>query len=295
LKVRIAVAPGNIGTDPALLGSFLDGLERRGFDTVWLSEIPMGSLVDPLLGLSFAAGRTKKLKLGANIVPFGRSPYVLAKELAQLDQLSSGRLLISLVPGLDQPGEREMLQIGTDKRGAYLNELIPLLRRWWSGEEVDYASDRFTVGGVTLPTLPVQDPLEVWVGGVGPAAIERAGKLSDGWLGAALTPEESGVAVRKIAEIADRAGREIDDDHYGLSVPYFRDAPSDHALAALRARRPDGELSDLAPVGSAQLRSLLTRLVDNGLSKFVVRTSSPVHDIDEELAWLADAVLDLQT
>jgi probable F420-dependent oxidoreductase len=295
LKVRIAVAPGNIGTDPTMLGSFLDGLEHQGFDTVWLSEIPMGSLVDPLLGLSFAAGRTQKLKLGANVVPFGRSPYVLAKSLAQLDQLSAGRLLISLVPGLDQPGERKMLQIGSDKRGAYLNELIPLLRRWWSGEEVSYASERFTVDGVTLPTLPVQQPLEVWVGGVGPAAIERAGKLSDGWLGAALTPEESGVAVRKIAEVADRAGREIDDDHYGLSVPYFREPPSDHALAALRARRPDGELSDLAPVGSAQLRSLVTRLIDNGLSKFVVRPSSPVHDIDEELAWLAESVLDLQT
>jgi probable F420-dependent oxidoreductase len=295
LKVRIAVAPGNIGTDPTMLASFLDGLEHHNFDTVWLSEIPMGSLVDPLLGLSFAAGRTTKLKLGANIVPFGHSPYVLAKKLAQLDQLSAGRLLISLVPGLDQPGEREMLQIGTDKRGAYLNELIPLLRRWWSGEEVDYASDRFTVGGVSLPTLPLQQPLEIWVGGVGPAAIERAGKLSDGWLGAALTPEESGVAIRKIAEVADRAGREIDDDHYGLSIPYFREAPSDHALAALRARRPDGELSDLAPVGSAQLRSLLSRLIDNGLSKFVVRASSPVGDIDEELAWLAATVLDIQT
>jgi probable F420-dependent oxidoreductase len=295
MKVRIAVAPGSLGTDPEQLELFLDGLEERGFDTVWLSEIPMGPLVDPLLGLSFASGRTKRLKLGANIVPFGRTPYVLAKELAQLDQLSRGRLLISLVPGLDQPGEREMLKVGTDHRGKYLDELIPLLRRWWSGESVEYHSDRFEVDGITLPTTPMQDPLEIWVGGVGPAAIERAGRLSDGWLGAALTPEESGVAIGKIAEAADRAGREVDPEHYGLSLAYFRTPPPEEALAAMRARRPDGNLDDIVPVGATQLKSVVSRLVDNGLSKFVLRPSSPLGGWAEELDWLADTVLDLQS
>jgi probable F420-dependent oxidoreductase len=213
VKVRIAVSPGGSPADPSSLATVIDGLEARGFDTIWLSDVPMGPLVDPLLGLAFAAARTSRLKLGANVVPFGRSPYVLAKELAQLDQLSSGRLLLSLVPGLDQHGEREALTIGRRRRGQYLDELIPMLRRWWAGEAVDHHSEAFECAELTLPARPVQQPLEIWLGGVGPAAIDRAGRLSDGWLGANLNPAEAGIAARRIGQIAADANHEIDPEH----------------------------------------------------------------------------------
>src|SRR5436190_22301313 len=140
MKVRFAVSPTMELWDHAVLPDFVDTLERLGFDTMWLSDIPMGAQVDPLVGLAFAAGRTTRLKLGANLVPLGRNPMLLAKELAQLDRLSNGRLLLSLVPGLDQPGERETLGIGRANRGRYLDEVMPLLRRWWAGETVEYHS-----------------------------------------------------------------------------------------------------------------------------------------------------------
>ena len=273
----------------------IDGLEKRGFDTIWLSDVPMGPMVDPLLGLAFAASRTTLLKLGANVVPFGRSPFVLAKELAQLDQLSNGRLLLSLVPGLDQPGEREALTIGRKHRGHALDEIIPLLRRWWDGETVDHAGESFQCIGLTLPAQPVQQPLEIWLGGVGPAAIERSGRLSDGWLGANLTPTEAGIATRRILEIADAAGRHIDPEHFGLSIPYAMTPPSEAVLAAMRARRPDGEITGILPVGREALRRLLGQLVAEGLSKFVLRPVGTVAAWDEELHWLAESVLDLQS
>jgi probable F420-dependent oxidoreductase len=278
-----------------MIATMVDGLERCGFDTLWLSDVPMGPLVDPALGLAYAAARTTRLKLGANVVPFGKSPFVLAKELAQLDLLSRGRLLLSLVPGLDQPGERDALTIGRRHRGNYLDELIPLLRRWWSGETVDHQGESFQCTGLALPALPVQQPLEIWLGGVGPAAIDRAGRLSDGWLGANLTPPESGIATRRILQIADDAGREIDPEHFGLSIPYLRSPAADSLLAALAARRPDGNITDIAPAGATDLRRVLTMLIEEGLSKFVLRPVSPVTDWDDELAWLADTVLDLQT
>src|SRR5687768_5617999 len=129
MKVRIAVAPGIQPLDRDGLAGLVDGLEALGFDTVWLSDVPMADVLDPIVGLSFAAGRTTRLKLGANVVPIGRNPMLLAKELAQLDRVSEGRLLLSLVPGLDQPGERAALG-GVRHRGAYLDEVIPLLRAW---------------------------------------------------------------------------------------------------------------------------------------------------------------------
>jgi probable F420-dependent oxidoreductase len=295
MKIRFAVAPAGLGFDPVGFATLVDGLEAGGFDTIWLSDVPLADTVDPMVGLAFAASRTRRLKLGANIVPVGRNPMLLAKDLAQLDQLSRGRVLISLVPGLDQPGEREALGIGRANRGAFIDEIIPLLRRWWSGETVEYRSERFNFPGVAVRPRPVQNPLEIWLGGVGPAALTRAGRLADGWLGAAVTPDEALRARTRIQEAAADAGRQIDPEHFGLSVPYSRSSPTPAGLAALAARRPDVDPAELLPSGRSGLRSLIGRYVDAGLSKFVVRATTPVGSWDDELTWLRDAVRDLES
>lgn len=297
MKVRFAVSPPSDLWEPSMLPTYVDALEQLGFDTIWLSDVPMGSQVDPIVGLAFAAGRTTQLKLGANLVPIGRNPMLVAKELAQLDRLSNGRVLLSLVPGLDQPGEREALGIGDANRGQYIDEVIPLLRRWWRGDAVQHHSERFAFTDVSVRPTPLQDPLEIWLGGVGPLALRRAGRLSDGWLGAALTPPEAGVAVQRIVEAAEAAERAIDPEHFGLSIPYARADPDERAIASLRARRPDADVSQILPVGAPQLRDLVQRLVEQGLSKFVVRPVTPPGSVEwnDELHWLADAVLDLQT
>ena len=296
VKVRIAVAPGVGSADPDAFGALVDGLETRRFDTIWLSDIPMaGASWDPLLALAVAAGRTRRLKLGANVVPIGRNPFRLAKELAQLDRLSQGRLLLSFVPGLDQPGERQALGIGGADRGRYMDEVVPLLRRWWAGETVVHRSERFDFRDVVLSPGPVQQPLEIWMGGIGPKALERTGRLADGWLGAAVDPEEAGEARRRIETAAGEADRQIDPEHFGMSLGYGHREPSEALVAQLRRRRPDADPRSFFPVGRAEVRDLIGRYVENGISKFVLRPAEEVPSPDDELAWLADAVLDLQT
>lgn len=301
MKVRIAVAPSFSTFDPDLHIAFIEGLEAHGFDTVWLSDIPMGASTDPLVALSHAAARTTKLKLGTNIVPLGRNPMILAKQLAQLDLLSGGRLLLSFVPGVDQPGERGALGTGKANRGNVLEEVIGLVRAWWAGDAVTATFGPYTYDAVQVRPLPRQDPLEIWLGGMGPVALERAGRLADGWLGAVLEPEAAGAARRTIEQAARDAGRTIDADHFGLSLAYSRTEPSPRALEMMRARRPDADPRSLLPTGRDELRALLRAHIDNGITKFVLRLTAgsltedlptPTHD---ELAWLADAVLDLQT
>src|ERR1700730_6416969 len=171
MKVRFAVAPaGGLLSGPEIIG-FADALEASGFDGVWLSDLPLRAAVDPLLGLALIAGRTRRLKLGANVVPLGRNPFLLAKSLAQLDQLSSGRLLLSFVPGLGEPGEREVLDWQGASRGAVLEDVLATVRAWWSGERrADRARAEPALDAVVRPA---QDPLEVWLGGRGPKALER--------------------------------------------------------------------------------------------------------------------------
>jgi probable F420-dependent oxidoreductase len=295
MKVRFAVAPHGGTASGADLLDFVDVLESSGFDGIWLSDLPASPVLDPLLGLALAAGRTTRLRLGANVVPLGRNPFLLAKELAQLDQISAGRLLLSFVTGLGQPGEREALGLGRANRGQTLEEALGLLRTWWAGEPVDHHSERWSFTELPSAARPVQDPLEVWLGGRGPKALDRVGRVADGWLGAQLTPAEARVARERIQASAERAGREVDPEHFGLSLPYVRTLPQPEFLHAMTSRRPGIDPLALLPVGERGLRTFIRDYIEAGLSKFVVRPAAGVRSWAEEAQWLADTILDLQT
>jgi probable F420-dependent oxidoreductase len=295
MKVRFAVAPGGAAQEGVPIVAFADALEMSGFDGVWLSDVPLTPVLDPLLGLALIAGRTSRLRLGANIVPLGRNPFLLAKELAQLDRLCGGRLLLSFVPGLDHPGEREVLGVDGAVRGAVVEETLGLVRRWWAGEAVGHHSTRWSFPAIDAVARPVQEPLEVWLGGRGPKALERVGRIADGWLGAAITPDEARAACARIQQSAASAAREFDPEHFGLSIPYTSTVPDPALLSGLRARRPDIDPLALLPVGAQALRELIQRYVDAGLSKFVVRPAGAVTSWQDEADWLADAILDLQS
>ena len=135
----------------------------------------------------------------------------------------------------------------------------------------------------------------MWLGGRGPQALDRVGRVADGWLGAQLTPAETGGARRRILKAAERAGREVDPEHFGLSIAYTRGEPPAEVLRTVAARRGDIDPRELLPAGAAGLRAFIAGCVDSGLSKFVVRPAGPVGSWAEETAWLADAILDLQT
>lgn len=290
MKVRFAVSLGAGAPDlgrPDLeqLADPLAEAERLGFDTVWFSDVPLTASADPMLAVAIAAAATSRVKVGANFVPFGRAPYVFARQLAQLDRLTSGRLLVTLVPGIDQPGERRALGVGTANRGELLDNLIPELRELWDGG-----------GEVPLAVRPLQDPLEVWLGGSGPQAIRRAGRLADGWLGSLVSPDRANAVREGIVQAAADAGRVIDPEHFGLSIAYAREPEDFERAVRIRSRsRPDVDLGEVVPVGRDALRELIGRLVDAKLSKFVVRRVCPVVSWHDELRWLAGAVLDLQT
>jgi probable F420-dependent oxidoreductase len=295
MKIRFAVAPST----PSLAAedgvAFAEVVEASGFDGLWLSDLPISPIMDPLLGLALAAGRTSRLKLGANVVPLGRNPFLLAKQLAQLDHISGGRLLLSFVTGLEAPGEREVLGLSGITRGEALEEVLALLRAWWAGETVEYHSQRWSYSGVQSVARPLQEPLEVWLGGHGPKALDRVGRVADGWLGAQVTPAEAALARERIEAAADEARRQVDPEHFGLSIPYARARPQAEVLKGIAARRPDVDPLTLLPVGKAAIRSFLEHCIEGGLSKFVLRPASPVRSWADEADWLADAILELQS
>ena len=128
MKVRLAIAPHPSSPSREEIVAFGQAIEASGFDGIWLSDLPVAPILDPLLGIALLAGITDRVRLGANVVPLGRHPFVLAKQLAQLDQISNGRLLLSFVTGIEQPSERNALIPSGATRGAVLEEVLALLR-----------------------------------------------------------------------------------------------------------------------------------------------------------------------
>jgi probable F420-dependent oxidoreductase len=293
MKIRIGVGAAGAASSPEALGDLAGAIDALGFDSLWLSEVLTGPVPDPAVGLAWAGARFPRLKLGTTMLLPGRNVLRLAKQLATLDVLSRGRLLVTLVPGLTYPPEREAIGVPPKQRGAVIDEALPLLRRLWAGETVSHDGLVGRFESVKISPLPVQQPLEMWLGGTVPSALERCGRLSDGWLPSLCTPEEASAGRVVIEEAAAKAGRKISDEHFGMSIGYARE-PLDPALVrTMAARRP--RAPELTPIGLPALRRLLERFIGVGFSKFVLRPVVPPPSWRAELDALAAVVGDLQT
>src|SRR5256886_10663942 len=269
MKIRIGIGAAGASATPETFHELVTGLDDLGFDSLWVSEVLTGPVLDPVVSLAWAAASNPRLKIGTTMLLPGRNVIRLAKQLASLDVLSKGRLLVTLVPGLTYPPEREAIGVDVKRRGAFIGEALPLLRRLWAGETVSHEGAAGTFRDVTLSPLPVQRPLEVWLGGTVPAALERCGRLSDGWLPSLCTPEEAAAGRVVIDEAAARAGRSISREHFGVSIGYAHATIDPATARVMTARRPRSV--ELTPVGLPALRKLIERFIVAGFSKFVVR------------------------
>src|SRR5207248_4189271 len=147
-KIRIGVGMGAAGAaDSDTFAATVRHMEQLRFDSLWLSEVLTGPVVDPLAGLSYAAGVTRKLKLGTTMTVTGRNPVRMAKELATIDRLSGGRLLLVFVPGLSDRYEDQALGVPVGERGAWIEEVLPLARRLWSEDSVSHRGPRLCYEG----------------------------------------------------------------------------------------------------------------------------------------------------
>src|SRR4051794_10944739 len=276
------------------LAGLVDGLERHGFDSLWLSERVTGPAVDPLVGLSFAAGRTTKLKLGTSVLVLpGRNPVVLAKELASLDVLSGGRLLPAFGLGAPNAVEHQAFGVRREDRASIFDEMLAVMRRLWREDDVSHAGEHFHFEDVSLRVKPV-GTMDVWLGGQAPSELRRVGRLSDGWLPSFCTPDDAAAGRVVVNEAAARAGRVIDPEHYGVLVSYAHKEVPARLVELVRSRRPDVDPADVIPVGYDAVVRTLERFIDAGFSKFVLSPAEPVDDWDQELGEAAERVLPMQ-
>jgi probable F420-dependent oxidoreductase len=295
MKIRIGVSTsrGDPGADS--LGRLADAVEELGFDSIWLPEVLTQPAVDPIVALAWIGGHNPRLKLGTTALLPGRNPLRLAKQVATADVLTGGRFLVTFVPGLAQSPERDAVGVEISHRGAVMDELLPVLRDLWSGKTVGHDGPSGSFPPTELWPLPVQQPFDVWLGGMAHASLVRCGRLADGWLPSLCTPEEATAGQRVILEAAEEAGREISPEHFGVSMVYSEDELDDRVVATLSLRSRGRDPRTLVPVGFSALRERMESFIAVGFSKFVVRPLAPPSGWRHALEDLAAAVGDLQT
>jgi probable F420-dependent oxidoreductase len=165
--------------------------ERSGYDSVWCTDhilmrrnsgTPYERIFDSITTLAYVAAVTTKLKLGiSSLITPMRNPVVVAKQLATIDVLSNGRVMLATSVGWN---ETEFSHLGSNfhNRGKRLDESIRLIRDLWSGK-TDFESKvlRQKFADAVFEPAPVQQRLTIWIGGNSPAAMKRASTLGDGW------------------------------------------------------------------------------------------------------------------
>jgi probable F420-dependent oxidoreductase len=271
VKVRIGISLGPYAT-PDGLAAAADRLEAAGVDSLWLSEVVYGQLVEPLIGMTYTLARTSRLKVGTGVAVLpGRHPVLVAKELTSLAALAPRRVLP--VFGLRPARGPEAAAFPVPgPRAAVFDESLELLRLLLTQENVSYSGRFFDVTQASVGPLPVK-PLDIWLGGSAPEGLRRVGRFADGWLGSFMTPAEAGAARQQIVAAASEAGREIEDDHYGISLAVGELTPE--FVRSVERRRPGTDPATLLPSTWAEARSRIEAYVDAGLSKFVVRSATP--------------------
>lgn len=298
MKVRVGYGLGTrtITNDAERFGALVDGLEALRFDSLWLSEKVTDDCPDPVVALSFAAARTTKLKLGTSVMVLpGRNPMLLAKELATLDRLASGRLLPAFGLGQVDPAEQQAFGVERTERARRFDEALPLLRRFWTEDAVVHEGEFFRYEGARVLPRPVQQPIEIWFGGIAPSELRRTGRLGDGWLPSFCTPDDVAAGRPEIERIAAEHDRAIDPEHFGALIPYALDGIPDVLAAFLAKRRPDVDVADVVAADVGALAPLIERFVEVGASKFVVVPIGEPADWTDHLGEVADVVMPLQT
>ncbi len=214
------------------------------------------SVLDPLICLGYAAAATTRARLGVAVVnaPF-YSPTVLAKQLTTLDRLSGGRLDTGLGLGW---ADEEFTATGSDKagRGRRLEEFIECLHAIWAEDPVSFDGPTYQIPPARIQPKPIQQPPPILLGGSADRALQRIGRLADGWISASRhDPTTVADTIATIKRSAETAGRDPERLRFIIRAVIELaddDLGSDRKVLHGSADQIRGDLDDLARCGATE-------------------------------------------
>jgi probable F420-dependent oxidoreductase len=279
---------------PAFVRAFAMTAEEVGFDSLWavdhlvmphhtdslytLGRNPAPIADDAVSGLlspnyemhttlAWVAGFTERVKLGTAVAVLPiRNAVANARQVATLDVYSGGRVLYGIGAGWLRE-EAEAMNMPWDRRGRRTEEHIALMRTLWcaEGDLVEFHGEFHDLPPMDPEPRPLQRPVPILIGGHSDVALDRAGRIGDGWIAAMMSPPRLAEHWTKVRDAAVRAGRDADALLLVASTPAMQggelvDAVGeraelgvDHLTVGLRGLGPDEMLDEIRALGAAVL------------------------------------------
>jgi probable F420-dependent oxidoreductase len=245
MKIGLFLATINPIATPEYVAAFARGAEERGFDSLWVGEhallfddyasaypySPDGKLIgltgesgmlDPFLALAWAAAATREIKLATGICVLPqRNPVYTAKQVATLDWLSGGRVILGLGAGWLEEEFRN-LGVPFERRGARCAEYVEVLKRLFCDPISNHEGEFHSLVDARFYPKPIQEPHPpILFGGESDAALRRVARLGDGWFGFNHTPESAAECLTRLARMLEAEERSPKDLDISLS-PYLQ-------------------------------------------------------------------------
>jgi probable F420-dependent oxidoreductase len=222
LRVGVVLPTYRGLANPANIKRAAELSESLGFDSVWVTDhivVPAASVeafgptfFEAVTTMAYVAGITSRVMIGAAIliVPY-RHPLLLAKMLASTDQLSGGRLIVGAGLGWLE-AESEIMGVPHKRRARIADEALLAMRACWESDTPEFAGETYRFSGLHFSPRPFGGRrLPVLVGGASSAALRRAARLGDGWIGDGLTFEELEATLAQFSRELAETGRKLEE------------------------------------------------------------------------------------
>jgi len=223
MKIGTVIPSQELGDDPLALRDFVQGAEELGFDYLQVTDHvvqidPHGNpdifapytikdaFMEPFVTFGYVAACTRTIQMGTAILILPQRQAVLvAKQAAQADFLSGGRLRLGIGVGWAQV-EYQALNMPWQNRGRLCEEQIEVMRGFWNNDLYEFQGKYHSIPESGLNPRPIQRPIPIWFGGMSAAVADRVGRLGDGWMPLG-DPDALGPQFEIMHAAAEKAGR----------------------------------------------------------------------------------------
>lgn len=268
--------------------------ERLNYDSVWVSDhilVPKdkpryGHIYEVLTTMAYLAGMTERLILGTSVLVLPqRDAILVAKQIATLDDLSGGRVIIAVGVGWIE-GEYNNLGADFHRRGKHLNEAIQVMKTLWGDDDPQFSGEFYNFKDVLFSPKPAQaGGPPIWVGGASEAAIRRMALLGDGWNADDASLEQLKTVTEQLRQLTAENGRTVE-----ISLRRTVDLrPAAVAAGLLAAPTADGRVDQAgrwpgAAAGAlsgsmAEVKDFINQAAALGVSHFIFQFE---HNTQEE-------------
>ena len=295
-RLHPVIAPGDFGRSA----------EVAGFDSIWVTAglANQRAALDPVLTMMAIAERTTHISVGSCVILLPlRTPAVFAKEIASLDILSGGRIILGVGVGastLSNPADFRACGIDPRHRGALCDEILDCLVALWSGEPSTYHGQFFNFEDIALKPKPLQSPYpSLWMGGEARGVLKRTARLGGGFVPIGTGPDRYRQLWNQVAHLTRVAGRDPQTITRAVHLYCCLDADGQKALTTVEQTLTEryGFEVTLSNRHNSLIGTLdeCTRVIESycqaGVEHFVINIARPLEEVPEAMLQLAEDLL----